>query len=970
MSVVIKTKLNTINKKLDDIDAAVKSGKKKIADALIFNDISEALPNSSNPNSYMTFQNYKDLIISIKTRTSPMKLVFDINSSLINARAKSTDYKRTIILPVTGISGFNVNSIAREVIDNDTNDYSTTSQGAKKSMVKSNVTDDPIEDHIVTDVYGNECVDGNYIPTMTDIGRYLEPEQQEEMLEAMDDLGIMPLGLDDEEWIDPYAVNPNATYDYMVEWGDGSINYYVDGQPYAQNKAAVYHTYAEEGKYMVKITGNFRKVYSNNTTDIAWIISEVTQTDKDGLTLYNHRNLSMMFYLTEIRNFGNTLLTNCSKGFCRCFNLKTLPSDLSTNAFVDVTNFSYVFSYCTSLQSLPYDEVFETGLFSNCTKCTSFERAFQGCAGLKGNIPLKLMDGCTSCKSVHSLFNECTNLKGALINGVESIPSGLIAGMKELTTADGMFKGCIGLNGCSITGSKLFRDSPKLTGISALFRGVNVVGKLEREFFPIVTDENGNEIPGSNSITNINQTFSDTGITQIAPDAFAHLGSDGIKMKECFKGSKITEIPEGLFSGLSGKNLKLERAFTDCTSLTTIAPTALKDLKVANARGMFAGCTNLASALPEANSDWGTYRYIKKWYGAFADCDKMPDISTTCLELGGDGDRKYSEGKVGAIALDNGTLVDPKNYIYDSNNKPVGVVYADMHVNDLNANRANGVGNVNDNGTGIHKIYATVLNGTTRPWTSAQNYVNDINTINNTTDTSVSYGNYKYSDDGTTQTLQETRYDGEAYFDALRKWVFANGYYQDALPKDGNFVFDAPKGIYTMYGLINNTSEITTVSPNKEVKIYFLKDGDDEFKYKAYTWDGAKLVEKTQYNADLKTMSSTRYPAMTYVNGYSDNGIEKGKCFLPDASDLWDQFTQRHLINKAINKIIAGGGGYTSDNAYPMKDGAAYWASAENSGVTAWISHTHNATVYNDYGRKWVMYYVRPSLAIAAQAAS
>lgn len=993
MSVVIKTKLNTINTKLDDIDAAVKSGKKKIADALIFNDVTEATPNASNPNAYMTFTRYAELITSIKTRTSPMKLVFNINSSVISSSAKSTNYKRTIILPVTGISGFSVNGVAREVIDADTNDYTNRNtlnlnKGLLKggnvnlSLENETVATESLqspEDYLITDAYGNECVDGLYVPSWDDIETYLDEEQQEELLEAMDELDITPIGL--KKGLKGGSVglmsavggsgvatasNPDAVYNYIVDWGDGSSNQYNDGDTYANNKDAIFHTYENEGIYQVQITGNFRRLYANAESESNWIIDTVTQTDKDGVALGSNRNLSMMYYLTEIRNFGNTLLNNCAYGFCRCTKLTTLPSDLSTNAFADVTSFDHVFYGCTSLASLPYDEVFEVGLFSNCTKCTSFANAFRGCTGLTGNIPLKLMDGCPACTTVANLFNGCTHLRGALIDGVESIPAGLIAGMTGLTTASGMFSGCASLAGCSITGSKLFRDSPNLTDISELFRNLAVVGTLERDFFPIVTDEQGTEIAGSNKITGLRQAFWHSGITAIDYDAFIHLGSNGINMRDCFNACPITAIPTGLLEGLTGYNLNLERAFEDCTAITSVAATSLANLKVANARGMFGGCTGITSALPNANSDWSSYQYIKKWYGIFAGCNNMSDVATIPLELGGNGNRSFSQGKVGAIALSDGTTVDPKDYVYNSNNEPVGVVYADMYISGLNAKRANGAGNVNDDGTGIHKIYATVLNDTTKGWISAQNYAVDVSTITNTSSTSVAYGNYTYSADGTTQTLNATRYDGEAYFDALRKWVFASGYYLDALPVGGEFVFATAKDIYTTYEIISSTADVTTLNA-VATRIYFLM-GEDEFTYNAYTWNTSttELERNSSYDANLKTMSSTRYPAMQQVNQYSSNGADHtGKCFLPDAADLWDQFVMRHLIKKAIDKIVDSATKYTTSNAYPMRDGTYYWASAEYSQNGAWYCSTFIARV--DYGNgKWSSSYVRPSLALPA----
>ena len=989
MSVKIKTKLNTINTKLDGIDSAVKSGKKKIADALIFNGVTEAQPNTANPTSYMTFKRYAELITSLKTRTSPMKLVFNIDHTKISASAKSTNYKRTIILPVSGISGYSLNTEAWNIISADEGSYAAAAgtkslkKGGEAVFAAGAELEDGADDHKMTDMYGNECVDGTYIPSMEDIEEYLPEEDREELLFAMGELGITP-----SKSVKKTAVfgasgesNPDAIYNYTVDWGDGSTNEYVDGDTWANNKAAVIHTYAQEGIYQVQITGNFRTMYSNAESETDWVVDGAIRYDKDGIALGNGRNLAMMYYLTEVRAFGNTLLKNCANAFCRCTKLKTLPSDLSTNAFADVITFADVFYGCTSLASLPYDEVFEVGLFSNCAKCTSFAGAFRGCTGLTGNIPLKLMDGCTSCTTVANLFNGCTNLRGAVINGVESIPSGLIAGMTALTAAGGMFSGCSGLAGVSITGSDLFKDSPNLTSISELFRNLGVVGTLEKNFFPIVTDEQGNEIAGANKITDMRQAFWHSGITAIESNAFAHMKADGINFRDCFNACPIATLPTGLLEDLTGKNLKLERMFEDCTSLTSIPSGALSNMKVSNARGMFGGCSALVTNLPElegngsdpepanANSDWASYQYMKKWYGAFAGTN-LSNLADVCLELGGNGARKFRQGAVGGIALNDGTIVDPKDYVYDANNKPVGVVYADMYVSGLSATRANDAGNVVDGGaSGTHKIYATVLNDTTKTWVSAQALAKDISTITNTSTTAVSYGTYTWGVDGTTQTLDATRYDGEAYHDALRKWVFQNGYYLTATPVtvDGTTTFNfatAVSGTFTTYSIISTEGDVSSANADA-TNLYFIRDTSNEFLYHAYKWNGSALVADATLDANLKTMQSSTYPAMSQVNAYSQNGITQGDCFLPDAADLWDQFVMRHLIKKAIDKIVAGGGSYTTDNTNPMRDGTYYWGSAEYSQSGAWLCSTSNAYVHYNLG-KWLSIYVRPSLALAA----
>ena len=131
------------------------------------------------------------------------------------------------------------------------------------------------------------------------------------------------------------------------------------------------------------------------------------------------------------------------------------------------------------------------------------------------------------------------------------------------------------------------------------------------------------------------------------------------------------------------------------------------------------------------------------------------------------------------------------------------------------------------------------------------------------------------------------------------------------------------------------------------------------------------MATYTEESGYLKT-STDKYDAIDYVNMYDIDGKsttpanEANKiCFLPDGADLWDQFTQMYLIKKACDKIIAGGGGYTTGNCYPMRDGTSYWASAEYSSTNAWYCYTNNAYLGIWYD-KWGSRYVRPSFAIEA----
>ena len=879
MSNVIKTKLEAVYQELEGAKANIARSKEDIANALRFNGI-------TNVSDTETFARYAELIRRLKSANA-MVLEFQIPEA-------TTTYKRTVVLPmqfgVAGNNGATLNTIAKELI---AMDPATTDLDPDDTAEP--VDNEPdYSEHLIQDVYGNTIMDGNFTIPMNDIDNYLSEEEASEFMAAAENLGynvtengISTMAVREDGGFEP---STTATYSYRVDWGDGTPECIFDEtKSYADNKAAIWHTYASAGVYDVTINGTYKRIYTQGDDQTNWVENGEYVKDSDGTNIVNSDNYAMRNYLNAVIAWGNTLLTNMESAFRGCSKLADIPMYDTTNSFIDVTSFSYAFRKCTSLKSLPFNANTNKGLFSGCEKATDFSYTFRDCTGLTEPIPIKIIDGCPNVTSVAGMFAYNTNMTG-------SIPTGMFAGLTALTNASEVFANCSKMNG--EISSDLFADCPNVTTIYRLFYGcTSITGTVDREF-----------IGGLSKLTDMRQAFYNCkGITGFASDAFYNIKSDNINCRDAFYGSGITSIPSGLLEAMTGKNLMMERMFGNCTSLTSIPATCLANLKVANARGIFGGCTALASALPEANPDWNTYEGIQRWYGAFAKTN-LSNNNTVCLELGGDGNRKFSEGKVGAIVLADNTMVDPKDYKYSSSNVPIGIVYADTYINPTVSTPtiANGAGNVvaSDAGGAVHKIYATVLNDTTRQWTNGQVNAEDITTITNTTNVEVGYNKFTWDEEGATATRNTTRYNGEAYTKAINDWR-----------------------------VHKNMAKYTAESG-------YLKTGTDKY-------DAVEFVN--MYN----------------LTSHGSGSVANKRCFLPDGADLWDQFTQMYLIKKACDKINAGGGGYSTSNCYSMRDDTLYWASAEGSSTGAWYCNTLNAGLGIWY-YKWGRSSVRPSFAIEA----
>lgn len=911
MSQNIKNKLIAIENKLalttagynsatNCLNKNIQASKRAIKEALEFN----GLRNVPEPTSdEATFQRYAELIRRLKAGNA-MILQVTIPETAI------TNYKRSVILPMQ-FSSANHNHPASRVINgvNVSNAYDLiadeiiSAQKAATPEIASLDEEIPAENGAETDGQNNglgeherldsynNIVSDEYIDiTMEDIMHFLDEEEVEEFTQSAKRMGVRlrSVAASNDSGISGLAVSDNwepdtnATYSFIVNWGDGTEAVFDSKGDYESNKAAIWHTYNTPGNFEITITGVFKWLYSNTTSFLNW----VNYQDVDGTYITGNLNYGMRYSLTQVTAWGNTLLNNMANAFCYCQALTTIPARDTSNSFADVTNFSYAFYQCISLSELPYNAAIDKGLFSGCEKATTFAYTFAYCSGIKSSIPVKLIDGCPNVTSTAGMF--------CYAGFTGDIPMGMLAGMTALTNPSEMFANC------ALTGQlsdDLFKDCPNITTIYRLFYGCSkVTGIIGYDF-----------ISNKSKLTDMRQAFCSSGISGFAENAFEGITSDGINCREAFAlCPNLTSIPAGVIENLTGKNLMLERMFADDTKLTTISTNALKNLKVSNARGMFDGCTSMNCACPTANDDWNTYEGMKRWYSTFANT-KLSDIATVALELGGDGDRKFTEGKVGAILLADGSLVDPKDYTYSADNQPVAVIHSDVYIDsEFKATLGNGVGNIVPSSAANkkHVLFASVFNDTLKAWTNGQVNAVDIPGITNTSDISVSYNDYNWNDERTVAILRSTRYNGIAYTKAINDWRVSKG--------------------------------MATKSTKNDVDVYTKTDTD---KYDA-----------VDYCMDWNWVTNTKH------SGLPEKLRKNSTPILSDASELWDQFVQRGLIEKAYAKIRP------NVSCIQFRTGAWYWTSGEYSSASAWGCSTSYAGIYYNFPQ-WNTFYVRPALA-------
>jgi surface protein len=137
---------------------------------------------------------------------------------------------------------------------------------------------------------------------------------------------------------------PDETYDYNIDWGDGTADSNVTGN--------ITHTYATSGNYQVSITGIFPRIYFHNNG------FDLNEGDKDKIILVNQ--------------WGDIQWTSMSDAFLGCTNLDIVATDLPdlSNVFI----MDDMFNQCSSLIANPTigdwdlsNVVITAGMFSGAT---------------------------------------------------------------------------------------------------------------------------------------------------------------------------------------------------------------------------------------------------------------------------------------------------------------------------------------------------------------------------------------------------------------------------------------------------------------------------------------------------------------------------------------------------------------------------------------------------------------------------
>jgi hypothetical protein len=161
-------------------------------------------------------------------------------------------------------------------------------------------------------------------------------------------------------------LRPSTVYNFIIDWGDGSIETYNKTTPSIENQAILAHTYPSPNVYDIKISersiGGFPQIYNNGTT--------FTGVSSDDVKL-----------ISVISWGSNQWGSSFNDSFEGCTNLSSIPATNNDSNFDNTEDFSTAWWNCSTLSTinlnLPVASVFNSTWYG-CTNLKSFNLTADG----------------------------------------------------------------------------------------------------------------------------------------------------------------------------------------------------------------------------------------------------------------------------------------------------------------------------------------------------------------------------------------------------------------------------------------------------------------------------------------------------------------------------------------------------------------------------------------------------------------
>ena len=306
-----------------------------------------------------------------------------------------------------------------------------------------------------------------------------------------------------------------ATFNFTVDWGDGTTDT-ITTDTISGKAVHPYNNLDTEKEIKISITGTFESIASTNEENVP----------RQGIEK-----------LVRVEQWGTTGIKTL--GLFDCTNLTEL-AEPTESSFKDL---SYVYFEGSGITSIP------DKMFMNCTKITSFERAFNNCNNLT-TIGNNAFANCSSAIGFLNCFDGCTSL--------ETIGDYAFVNCSNVQSFENNFEDCTNLR---TIGNYAFANCNSAISFQNCFNGSTNLETIGDYAFA-----------NCSSVTSFELAFYGcSNLETIGDYAFANCSSVE-SFRQCFYGcTSLETIGEHMFEGCESVK-SYEITFHGCTSLTGKAP--------------------------------------------------------------------------------------------------------------------------------------------------------------------------------------------------------------------------------------------------------------------------------------------------------------------------------------------------------------------------------------------------------------
>jgi hypothetical protein len=296
-----------------------------------------------------------------------------------------------------------------------------------------------------------------------------------------------------------------SVYDFDIDWGDGSSETIT-------TSTNVTHVYPSAGEYQIAITGDFPRIFFNNTGDRLKLMSIDNFGDivwGSDLTGAWHGCANLVINATDVGNFGN--VTNFGNTWFGCSSLTSFPL-LDTSSG---TNFINTWRLCSSLTSFPLLDTSSGTIFNGAWELCSSLTSFPLIDTSSGTGFQSTWNGCTSLTTFPLLNTSSATNFGSAWHNCTSLTSFPLIDTSKIISFNAFGRGA--WQNCSSLTSFPLIDTSSATNFGAAWNGCSSLATFPANAFD------------TNIATNYTNAFQSTAlITQSIDDILISLDTSGV----------------------------------------------------------------------------------------------------------------------------------------------------------------------------------------------------------------------------------------------------------------------------------------------------------------------------------------------------------------------------------------------------------------------------------------------------------